>query len=233
MILRFILKKKRRKWYRYWYYRGRWWWIRRRKDNEDDSEEEEGDNGSFETNEDLVVGNNGEPTVDNGNNGEESAIDDNDNSEEELLNDNGNNEEPVVDDCGKSNQSNSLDIDDFHQMYSFIVNLKSEILIFEDELKDINTRVTVIGFSSNSWIFSTITYISLLEIITNKLNCELGSDYKAGLETIRMFLNKSNNFENYTENKEGTILMIYNGEKILKKTIIFVTSDDSDLQYTM
>jgi len=126
--------------------------------------------------------------------------------------------------------------DESISMCSYIEALRKKLQSFIDELKNAkaNARFAVIGFGGEPRVYSGFTDdVSLVKEAFDKLNCAQGGQ-ESGLEAIRMFLQKSNNFINkakyayFDTFTETDKLEWRNGST---KTIILVTDEDSDLPH--
>eukprot|EP00833_Pecoramyces_ruminatium_P014751 jgi/Orpsp1_1/1188783/evm.model.d7180000067141.1 len=126
-------------------------------------------------------------------------------------------------------------IDESPSMCKYIDPMRNKLNSLLNELEETktNARFAVIGFGGKPRIYSAFTdNTESIKSVFNKLNC-MESGQESGLETIRMFLKKSDKFINKiddvygTENFEDTDKIEWrNGST---KTIILVTDEDSDL----
>jgi len=126
--------------------------------------------------------------------------------------------------------------DESISMCSYIEALRKKLQSFIDELKkaNANTRFAVIGFGGMPRVYSGFTDdVILVKEAFDQLNCSQGGQ-ESGLETIRMFLQRSNKFINKSKYAyfdtftETNKLKWRNGST---KTIILVTDEDSDLPH--
>eukprot|EP00833_Pecoramyces_ruminatium_P008133 jgi/Orpsp1_1/1182165/evm.model.c7180000080141.1 len=205
--------------------------------NEEDTNEEDSNEG--DTNEEDS---NEEDTNEEGTNEEEDTNEED--SNEEVNEDNSSdesNEEVTVDDHTKTDEviedsDNDEDkqsdvvfiIDESDDMCDYLEVIKKTIQTFINELKGYNIRVAVIGFGFKPRIYSTFKDISELKTAIDKISCIYSTSHSPGLEAIRMFLNKSGSFDNYYTNTKRYDTSGLEWRENSKKTIIFITTGNSD-----
>ncbi|OUM58427.1 carbohydrate-binding module family 18 protein [Piromyces sp. E2] len=218
-------------------------------DDEGSDDDDEGNDESDRNNDDVDDDDNTEDEIDSDDDENEDDEDDSD-KDNDSNNNNSNNIDTIKKINIKINNKNNYSnikivtkkadivfiIDEFQEMCSYIDIMRNNIQTLIDEMNNanINTRIAVIGFGEKPRIYSTFADISTLSDALQKLNCEVGSGQRAGLEAIRMFINKSNLFDNQINEEEEEEDSNYNVDELewrkdSTKSIIFMTTGDSDL----